>query len=212
MKKSLCSRLVVFFLLGGISLTLLLYGGRYRILSWYGSWLIGEVDSSLSWEALFVLSGRPFERGIAASTFWASHPTPVYVTGGLSNDNLLAAGHPIHTECALSREVLLNHCVPDSLIHLMCEGTSTYEEIRLIEHFCLSRGYRRIGIVSSVFHGRRIQLLARRYLTPSGVQVQFLPAKPLLFHPEAWWRNEHGFLTALEETIKLLFYRLKGIL
>lgn len=201
----------MFFFLGGIALTLLLYGARYRILSWYGSWLMGEVDTRPSWEALFVLSGRPFERGIAAATFWASHPTPVYVTGGLFNDNLLAAGYPIYTECAMSREVLLNHCVPDSLIYLLCEGTSTYEEIRLIERFCLSRGYRRIGIVSSAFHGRRIQLLARRYLAPSGIRVQFLPAKPLLFRPEAWWKSEYGFLTAFEEGLKLLFYWMKGI-
>ncbi len=193
-------------------LALGLYGGRHRLLSWYGRRLIGEADATPTWEALFVLSGRPFERGIAAATFWASHPTPIYLTGGLANDNLLAAGSPVYTECAMSRQVLIEHCVPDSVISLLCEGTSTYEEIRLIRDFCLHRGYRRIGIVSSAFHGRRIQLLARRYLVSAGIQVQFLPARPLLFRPEAWWLSEYGFLTAFEETLKLAFYWMRGML
>ncbi|MDT7942429.1 MAG: YdcF family protein [Bacteroidota bacterium] len=210
MRKSLCLKVLLGFGLGGVALVLGAYAGRHSLLSAYGAWLMGKTQSANSWEAMFVLSGRPYERGIEAATQWHAHPTPIYLTGGLINDNLLAIGFPTYTECGMSREVLLAHCVPDSAIHLLCEGTSTYEEILVIQRVCRARQYRRIAIVSSAFHGRRVQLLARRYLAPFGIQAQFLPAKPLLFHPETWWKNEYGFLNAFEETFKILYYVLRG--
>ena len=196
----------------GVGSLILLYSGRARLLSWYGRWLVGEVQTTPTWEVLFVLSGRPFERGVEAAAYWKNHPTPIYLTGGLANDNLLAAGCGIYTECEMARQVLLEYCVPDSAIHLTCEGTSTHEEMLLIQRLCQAQGYRHIAVVSSAFHGRRIQLLARRYLASCGVETQFLPAKPLLFDPEKWWQSEYGFLNAFEETLKLLYYRMRGIL
>jgi uncharacterized SAM-binding protein YcdF (DUF218 family) len=212
MRIGRCGKVLIGFFLTGVGVLILLYSGRARLLSLYGRWLVGEAQTAPNWEVLFVLSGRPFERGVAAAAYWKSHPTPIYLTGGLANDNLLAAGCGIYTECEMARQVLLNHCVPDSAIYLTCEGTSTYEEILLIQRVCQVRGYRRIAIVSSAFHGRRVQLLARRYLASHGVATQFLAAKPLLFDPEKWWQSEYGFLNAFEETLKLLYYRMRRIL
>ncbi len=212
MRKRFCCGALLVLLVGGISLSAALYGLRYQILSWYGTWLTGEVGNPSSWEVMFVLSGRPFERGIAAATFWQAHPKVIFLTGGIPNDNLLAAGCLVHTECEMTRQALIAHCVPDTAIHLLCEGTSTYEEVLLIRRLCQARGYRRIAIVSSVFHGRRIHLLARRYLSPAGIQIHFLPARSLLFHPQTWWTNEYGFLNAFEETLKLIYYQIQGIL
>jgi len=212
MRIGWCGKVLIGVFLTGIGALILLYSRRTQLLSWYGRWLVGDVRTTPTWEVLFVLSGRPFERGVEAAAYWKSHATPIYLTGGLANDNLLAAGCGIYTECEMTRHVLLQHCVPDSAIHPVCEGSSTYEEILLIRRLCQSQGYRRVAVVSSAFHGRRIQLLARRYLASCGVETQFLPAKPLLFGLEKWWLSEYGFLNAFEETLKLLYYRIRGIL
>jgi len=198
-------------LLFGSTLLLGLYLSRARWLKAYGDWLRGPVTDSLDWEVLFVLSGRPFERGLWAAEAWRIRPVPIYLTGGLANDNLLAAGCPVHTECEMTHQALREFCVADSVIHLACEGTSTYEEIQLIRGLCLEKGYRKVGIVSSLFHGRRIHLLAQKHLAPIGIRARFVPAKPLLFIHSRWWKSEYGFLNAWEETLKLLYYWKVGL-
>ncbi len=197
---------------GGIFLLLIvLYWQRTKLYTAYGHWLRSERPLQPTWEAAFVLSGKPLERALRATELWQWRATPIYVTGRLPIDNLIAGGCNVYTECEITAHMLREYCIPDSFIELACQGTSTYEEMLLIRQLCLEKGYRQILIVSSPFHGRRIRLLAQKHLTPANIRVQFAPARPLHFRLKSWWESEYGLLSAFEESVKILFYWQTGL-
>lgn len=193
------------------TLGLLLHWQRTRLYAAYGQWLTSAQPLTPTWEAIFVLSGKPLERALKASEMWALRPAPIYLTGGLRIDNLVAGGCKAYTECEITAHILEEYCIPANALNYICEGTSTYDEILLIRQLCQKKGYKRILIVSSAFHGRRIQLLTEKYLIPVGISMQFAPAQPLHFRLEAWWQSEYGLLTAFEESVKILFYWRSGL-
>lgn len=99
--------------------------------------------------------------------------------------------------------------MPDSQIERLCEGTSTIEEIQVLRREAQRRGWKRIIIVSSPFHGRRVERLAQRWLEPIGVRWGFAAAQPLAYRAEAWWHSEAGLLTVWEEYAKSWYYRVR---
>ncbi len=205
-----CTRALL--LLGGMGLIggSLAYSYRVRLLYWLGQGLLAHVPLAPPWDGVVVFSGRPYERALAAAQAYQQYPTRIIALGGNLNEDLLALGVEPYKECALTRQALRSLCVPDSAIYLACEGTSTLEEMAWLAHLCKQKGWRRILLVSSAFHGRRIVYLAQRYLTPQQVAWGFLPAPSLRFRPERWWESEAGLLTLWEEYAKVWYYRWRG--
>lgn len=162
------------------------------------------------WDAIFVLSGRPYERSLRGAELYREHPTIVVALGGAYNDDLLAIGIQPAQECAFTQSALRRLCVPDTAILTECVGTSTLEEVLHIRTLCVQRQWRRIVIVSSPFHGGRIERLAKRWLSNAGIEWSISVAKPLHYHPERWWYSEIGMLTVFEEYAKTLYYWYKG--
>lgn len=196
---------LLFTLLGGVGG----YAARYKIAQWIGEWLLPKVPPlAPPWDAIIVLSGRPFERSLKAAELYFQAPTRVIALGGAYNDDLLALGATYTQECLFTQEALRALCVPDSLIETHCIGTSTREELQAILRLCRARRWRRIVLVSSPFHGRRITELAERLLSPVGVVWGIAAARPLHYRPEAWWHTEAGLLTVWEELAKVWYYRL----
>ncbi|MCS6895116.1 MAG: YdcF family protein [Bacteroidia bacterium] len=162
------------------------------------------------WDAIIVLSGRPYERSFRAAELYCVYPTTVVALGGGHNDDLLAIGMAPAQECAFTQLALRSLCIPDTAILTECVGTSTMEEILHIRALCRERGWKRIVIVSSPFHGRRIERLANRWLSEQGIQWGVAAALPLQYRLEEWWRSEAGILTVFEEYAKTAYYWHKG--
>ncbi|MCS6790296.1 MAG: YdcF family protein [Bacteroidia bacterium] len=193
------------FLLGG-------YAFRYSILRWIEHRLEAEVPPPpLPWDAIIVLSGRPFERSLKAAELYPLYPLATLVALGRAwNEDLLAIGMPSAKECEFTTLALQSLCVPPERILVSCEGTSTYEEIQHIRRLCRERNWHRIVIVSSASHGKRIERLARRFLTPEGIVWGIAAANPLRYRRGLWWHSEAGILTILEESLKHWYYDWKG--
>lgn len=189
---------------------LALYIGRERVLRWAGErFFPQQAVPAAPWDAIIVLSGRPFERSLRAAELYHQSVAPVIALGGAHNDDLLAVGYHPSQECAFTALALRSLCVPDSMIHTECVATSTYEEVLHIRALIRQRGWRRIVIVSSPFHGRRVERLMKKWVGDSaqwGVAV----AHPLQYHPQQWWKSEAGLLTVFEEAMKSLYYAWKG--
>lgn len=187
------------------------YGMRHRFLHWMGSRLLAKSHPpSPPWDAIIVLSGRPFERSLRAAELYYDYPARIIALGGAHNDDLLAIGYSPSQECAFTAAALRSLCVPDSAIHSECTGTSTYEEVQHIRLLCRREGWRRVVIVSSPFHGRRIERLMMRWVGRDSVEWGIAAARPLQYDPDVWWLYEAGILTVFEEGVKSLYYAWKG--
>lgn len=209
MRRRVFWKLIVFTT--GIALLGGLYISRFSWLEWAGVRLIAHTPPPPPpWDAIIVLSGRPFERSLKAAELYYLHSAPLIALGGAYNDDLLAVGFHPSQECAFTSYALRQLCVPDSAIRPICAATSTYEEILQIRALCAAHQWKRIVIVSSALHGRRIERLAKRWLSQDGIIWGIAAAQPLLYHPTHWWISEAGILAVFEEYVKLLYYGWRG--
>ncbi|MCS7153348.1 MAG: YdcF family protein [Bacteroidia bacterium] len=202
-------------LMGSISILTagIVYFQRHAVLRWMGTRLLPQkVWIEPPWDAIIVLSGRPYERSLRAAELYHQSPALLIALGGAYNDDLLAIGYEPAQECAFTASALKSLCIPDSSIQKECIGTSTYEEILYIRQLCVKRKWKRIMIVSSPFHGRRIELLAEKWLSRDSIQWAVAAAQPLHYHPTHWWESENGALAVFEEYVKTLYYAWKGYL
>lgn len=206
-----CKKIALALGIGFFAALFGLYWGREALLQAIGRSLqVSGACLEPPWDVIVVLSGRPYERSLRAAELYQLSPTPILALGGGNNDDLLAMGYHPARECAFTQLALRSLCVPDSLIETLCAGTSTVEELQVLQRQALKRGWKRILIVSSPFHGRRVQRLAQRWLEPAGIQWGFAAARPLAYRPEAWWHSEAGLLTVWEELAKSWYYQLRG--
>lgn len=192
---------------GGLTTYLL----RYPLLRWVGNRLMARTSlPPPPWDAIIVMSGRPFERSLRAAEIYHQYPARIIALGGAHNDDLLAIGYIPSQECDFTVTALRSLCIPDSVLRKECTGTSTYEEIQHLRALCQREGWRRLVIVSSPFHGRRIERLMMRWVGRDSVEWGIAAARPIQYDPARWWLYEAGILTVFEEQLKLLYYSWKG--
>ena len=109
-------------------------------------------------DLIVVLSGsitdRPryaaelYQKGLAPRLLCASSMVPDYFR---------VAGPPM-THAELSAAVLLKMNVPEKDILVLNESSSTYEELVIVRDLMLERDWKRVILVSSPYHLRRIRL------------------------------------------------------
>ena len=192
--------LVIFFILSFVF--------RNAIFSTLGNYLIHEekIEHSIP---LFVLSGNAYDRGnTAAELFKANKATKIFCTGANISNDLKAEGI-LKTEAQVTKDFLLKCQVPDSLMQLIPEGTSTMEERNLILSYCIQYHIREIGIVTSIFHTRRVNSIFKKSFSKQGIEVKIIGAKNSSFDEEHWWQSENGLIAFAVEYIKLFYYKLK---
>ena len=159
-------------------------------------------------DLIVVLSGsipdRPraaadlFLRGFAPRVLCASSQVP---------ELLAAAGHPM-TQAEISAAVLRRYGVPDRAILVVNRSTSTFEELSIVRDAMRSHGWKRVILVSSPTHLRRIRITWDR-LSPRGGPVAILRATPYsAFHLETWWRYERDLIAVQNEYVKIAYYLL----
>jgi len=160
-------------------------------------------------EALYVLGGSPHDRGLAAIEIFKDSLSEMFVcTGGNIHGTLVAYGVDMK-ESELSARFLQNQGLPSNKICTLSSSTSTFEESIEILGDCKSKGYRKIAVISSAYHTRRVRWIFERKFEGSGIEVFVFSAPPTNYDPDEWWKSENGMLFFFNEIVKIAYYHLQ---
>ena len=189
-----------------ILLTLFLL--RYPLLRAAGNYLIKE-DPISRCEAMFVLSGNSWDRGKEAARLMENNAAEkVICTGEEVSFALKTMG--IHLNNAeLTRKVMIDHGADASLIACLPKGTSTHEEYEAILAYCKQKELKKVMVLSSKFHTRRIYQVFEEEFEAAGIELVVRGAPESGFEEEQWWKSEAGLIFLNNEYVKLLYYAIK---
>jgi uncharacterized SAM-binding protein YcdF (DUF218 family) len=199
LKRFLITFLVLVILDGTI------YIFRAPILRSFALLLIKE-DSLQKADALFVLSGAGFERGNEAARVFAKGLVPKIICTG-ANPEIEFKVFGIDTlESEVTVADLRRLGVPDSAIVKLPEGTSTREEAVVILNYCLANHLKKVIVLSSKLHTRRVNKVFRKKFKDAGITLLVHGAPPLSFDERQWWRDEEGMIAVNNEWMKTFYY------
>ena len=169
---------------------------------------LAAADDPQQVEAVFVLGGNSYERGIAAAQHLKKFPSPVVCTGGNFPVQIQALGYHL-SEAELTQKCLLRNGIDTSSIFLLGKATSSFEESEEILQYAKSHQLKKIGILSSEYHLRRLRMTFQEKFEREGIELVFLAAKNENFTPESWYKNEEGLITTFNEYAKMVYYLFK---
>ena len=186
-----------------------IYLARYPILQGLGDYLVAE-DPLSPCETMFVLSGNSLDRGReAARLLLEEQAADTLVCLGGEQSPVLAALDIKMTNAALTQHTILSEGVDSSQVYLLPEGSSTWEEYQAIKEYCKTHALKKIMVVSSSFHTRRIQRTFRPGMEELGIELVVRGAPAGGFDEENWWKSEAGLIFLNNEYVKLAYYALK---
>jgi len=181
---------------------------RVSILQGIGNILIDE-DNPVKAEAAFVLSGNSTERAQKAyNLYQQNYINKIYTTGSQINDVLMAVDVQM-TDAELTQKILLDMGIDSSIVTPIDIGTSTFEESEEILGYSQQKGFKRIIVISSKFHTRRIRSVFNKKFHEAGIEVFVIGADPLKYKIEDWWNYEQSLIFVNNEYIKMVYYWLK---
>jgi uncharacterized SAM-binding protein YcdF (DUF218 family) len=165
-------------------------------------------DSPQPVETVFVLGGNSYERGIAAANYLKDYPTQVVCTGGNFPVQIQALGHHL-SEAELTKQCLLRQGIDSTKIQILESATSSFEESEEILKFAKQHNLKKIAVLSSEYHLRRLRMTFEDKFKKEGIELIFLAAKNENFTPETWYKNEEGLITTFNEYAKMVYYLFK---
>lgn len=171
--------------------------------------LIKENEATHIVEYGVVLSGGAFDRGNAAALLYKNGDIQQFVCTGKNQSPDLKAFGTDTLESDLTKLQMTKQGVPDSLIYLIKEGTSTLEESEAILTFCKNNSIKEIAIISSKFHTRRVHQVFTQKFKKDKIEVFIYGAPSSVYKELEWWQNEYGLIALNNEYIKQLYYLLK---
>lgn len=179
---------------------------KVQIATALGNYLIYE-DANTEVEAAFVLAGLPNERLPYAKNLYEEGLTPrLGATGERIDPDLEILNMP-WTDAYVAKKVMIRMGVDSSDIDMLEEGTNTFEESEVILDYCKKNGLKKIMIVSSQFHTRRIKHVFKKKFKNAGIQVIIKGAPPKDYAMDQWWLSNSALSFAMNECIKILYYQ-----
>ena len=190
-------------------LALLLIVGAFIFIN-IGRFLARE-DPLQRADAIFVFAGTLAERPLEAADLYREGYAPWIVVTRATIDQatfqLEKRGVRVPTQYDLSREVLLQLRVPrGALITPSFIHDNTGEEARTLRELALEHKWRRVILVSSKYHLRRLTLAARRALRGTTVQVLARGSRYDESVPDRWWTKRRDIRWIVSEVPKLVAY------
>lgn len=191
-----------------IILCMVLYFLRAPILRTIPHWLIKE-DKLEKADALIVLSGNSFDRGNKAVQLYNRGLAPIVICPG---------GNPAYefeildmhiTEAEAAKINLVRQGIPANAIVLLNAGTSTAEEAALIADYLKNKNYRKVILLTSLYHTRRAKKVFSKYLQNSNIKLMVCGAKSSRFDVWNWWKTEDGLIAMNNELLKNIYYMFK---
>jgi uncharacterized SAM-binding protein YcdF (DUF218 family) len=164
-------------------------------------------------DAIFVYAGSQAERPLEAVDLYKAGYAPIVVLTRPKEepavDLLASRGIMLPTRYSLMREVLDKLGVPDAAIVVPDRiHDSTAAEAETLRELVASRGWRRVIVVSSKYHLRRVKLSSERALRGTDVDVIVRGTKYDSVQPSRWWLERADIRTLLWEYPKLVSYML----
>jgi uncharacterized SAM-binding protein YcdF (DUF218 family) len=192
-----------------IALLLLVAGGVYGFLH-LGLWMAPE-DSLQKADAIFVLAGTLAERPLEAADLYAAGYAPrILVTRDLVDPATLVAaerGAPFPQTAELNRTMLLTLGVPaGALIVPDRIHDNTAQEAETFREMVEKYHWRRVIVVSSRYHLRRVTVALRRELRGLDVQLIRRGSRYDPSVPSRWWTKRRDIRWILSELPKLAAY------
>ena len=164
-------------------------------------------------DAIVVMSGEvPFRQTEAARLFHRGLAPWIILTHeaeGPSQRRLRELGLESPERRELARRVLERLDVPRGAIRSLSEAAvNTVEELATVYRFAVTQGFRRIIIVSSPDHMRRIRIIWNRSVG-LGVEARLHPApEEGGFDPDHWWTSRVGAEYLVHEYFGILNFLL----
>jgi len=112
-------------------------------------------------------------------------------------------------EAELTKHFMVRRGVAADKIETLTGATSTQEESDEILAYCKQHGFKKVSVLSSAFHLRRVRWVFHDKFNAAGIQVLFLAAPDRTFNANNWWKDEEGLITCNNEYIKLAYYLVK---
>jgi uncharacterized SAM-binding protein YcdF (DUF218 family) len=162
-------------------------------------------------DAIVVFAGTLAERPLeAADLYEAGYAPRIVVTRALTEQGLFRLkelGIEIRTEFDLNREILLRLGIPsDALVTPADVHDSTASEARTVRRLVDEYRWRRIIVVTSKYHLRRVGLSVRRSLSGTGVEVIRRGSRYDDSNPDSWWKRRRDIRWIASELPKLVAY------
>ena len=188
-----------------VLVVVLLYTFRAPVLRWFATELIVE-DTLQKADAMVVLSGGGYDRGNeAVKIIKAGYVSKVICTGG--NPVIELKVFNIDTlESDMTAANLRRQGIPDSDIVELRNGTSTKEESQLIANYCHEHAIKKIIILSSKLHSRRVGEVFKPKLKKQNIEVIVRGAPNSQFDELKWWQDENGLIAVNNEWLKRFYY------
>ena len=169
-----------------------------------GRWLV-RGDAPVKADVIVVLSGgMPYRAEAAASVFHLGYAPEIWVSKPVGpGGELQAFGIHFVGEQDYNREILVHLGVPESAVHIFPdEIVDTEEEVAEIQREMRRTGKKKVIVVTSPQHTRRVRALWRRL---AGGQLQLLvcAAGEDPFDADHWWRNTRDALAVVREYLGL---------
>ena len=181
---------------------------RNSILRGMGNFLIKE-DAIEKCDAIVVLSGNAMDRATEAALLYKQGIAKQIICTGGNQTGDFQVMHLKEKESDISKFRLLEMGIPDSVITVIHQGTSTLEEGQVMLDYCKNHQLKSCMILSSKFHTRRINFVFDKKFKNADVKILVHGAPPLRYATNHWWSGEEGLLAVYDEYIKLIYYHLK---
>jgi uncharacterized SAM-binding protein YcdF (DUF218 family) len=195
-----------------IALLVVLAAGAYGFLN-VGLWLAPQQRLQKA-DAIFVLAGTVAERPLeAADLYEAGYAPRILVTRDTPEPAALVAGTrgaSLPQRFELNREMLLELGVPPSALIVPDRiHDNTASEAETLREVALKLGWKRVIVVSSIYHLRRVSIACRRQLQGTGIELIFHGTRYDPAVPGRWWTRRNDIRWVVGEVPKVLAYWLR---
>lgn len=202
------SRRLALFLVGVIALAVALAISLPMI----GTWLV-VADPLVPSDAIFVLDGRTPSREVEAVDLYR-RGLATFIGLSLAHDPQKVVRRLAHMPPPqeAARGILVTLGVPEPAILLMAtEVANTEEELAAIAQMAHARGFRRVILVSSPSHTRRIRIMwDSRHQRSLPALVH--PSRYDEFPAKRWWRSRRSLEDVLHELGAIVNYKLGSVI
>ena len=187
------------------------YFGYQPLLRYSASAIIIDSQPEKADAAVLLAGGDPGRIWGAADVYSAKlAPVVVLTREGLSADDieLQRRGINIYTSFDKSVSILRGLGVPqEAILHVDPYVQDTFDELTRVRQMAEQKGWKSLIIVTSNFHTRRANLVAR-YILGSDFKFTVVSSAHGGLNRDAWWTSRADIRTFLIEFQKLVAYTL----
>jgi len=178
----------------------LVYLARHPLLRMAGEfWIVDE--TAIHADAIVVLGDDNYHADRAARAAelfkagWAPH--------------VVASGRFLRPYASIAeltdRDLTARGVPPSAVIRFTHRAENTREEIELLSHLAMQKGWKRLLVVTSNYHARRTKAICERTF-PSGTEIRVIAAPDADFNPDNWWESRQGLKLFFHETGAYIVY------